>query len=295
MKNYEQITNDLLRRRDKYVAEQRKKKKRFVVATASMCCVCIAVLMGIGVWRGEGFNTATQIDPNYSISAGNEDDRNNQTTQNQQGQMPTANDNSQSTNNPIVDNYDNNDFAKRIFAINEIDSTMDAALKYLDPKLHYTEEWDRNKVIDYLGADIIKAVSNVKYDANDFPFDMGVAYQGSGDVTVTYTNDGTLVRDYIGYEFTGNNGAKLTVFASKLGIPYDCLYSSSTDNKTVINIPETNEKVNLLVYAQDKTSASLGYNFYVIDFEYDGVYYRIIGENIRSICLDRVVREIVKS
>lgn len=58
MKNYEQITNDLLARRDRYVEEQKRKRKTVISASVSACmCLIVAVLV-FGPWKG---NSTAQI------------------------------------------------------------------------------------------------------------------------------------------------------------------------------------------------------------------------------------------
>ncbi len=53
MKNSDEMFNSLLERRDRYIAEQKKKRKTVVSTAASVCCLCLAVLIGIGVWRSK--------------------------------------------------------------------------------------------------------------------------------------------------------------------------------------------------------------------------------------------------
>lgn len=57
MKNYDEVTNDLLERRDRYVADQKKKRKRVLSVTTSFCCFCLVVLLGFGMWQGGMFST----------------------------------------------------------------------------------------------------------------------------------------------------------------------------------------------------------------------------------------------
>lgn len=51
MKSYEEITNNLLERRDRYVVEQNQKRKRMMGAATSLCCCCLVAIMGFGVWQ----------------------------------------------------------------------------------------------------------------------------------------------------------------------------------------------------------------------------------------------------
>lgn len=61
MKNYKEITNDLLERRDRYTAEQKKKRKRMMNVTASLGCFCLVALLGFGMWQGGLFGTAQPV------------------------------------------------------------------------------------------------------------------------------------------------------------------------------------------------------------------------------------------
>ncbi|MBE6763853.1 MAG: hypothetical protein E7553_05840 [Ruminococcaceae bacterium] len=70
MKNYEEITNDLLERRDRYVVQQKLKRKKGLHVVASLCCVCIVALFGFGVWQSGEFDTAPPmilVDPSVSV------------------------------------------------------------------------------------------------------------------------------------------------------------------------------------------------------------------------------------
>ena len=51
MKSYEEVTNNLLERRDRYVAEQNRKRKRMMGATISLCCCCLVAFIGFDVWQ----------------------------------------------------------------------------------------------------------------------------------------------------------------------------------------------------------------------------------------------------
>ena len=57
MKSYDELTNDLLERRDRYVADQKKKRKRVMGVATSLCCFCLVALLGFGMWQGGMFNT----------------------------------------------------------------------------------------------------------------------------------------------------------------------------------------------------------------------------------------------
>jgi len=54
MKDYNEVAQSVLERRDKYMAERRRTRKR-VVSTLS--CFCLVALVGIGAWHGGLFDT----------------------------------------------------------------------------------------------------------------------------------------------------------------------------------------------------------------------------------------------
>ena len=301
MKNYDEVTNDLLERRDRYVAEQKKKRKRVMGVATSLCCFCLVALLGFGMWQGGMFNTTPPINGGEQTLNGdngnttqNEDTGLDNNKQNQGGQTSTPTNNDKQNQGGQISTNENNDgqidndmTTKHLFAINEITGTLGAAPKYRDPELHYNETWDLAKAIDYLGVDIPNAVAAL-------PDGLGLKYIESNGFTVVYENNGTLVEDRMGYEFAGKDDAKVMVFASKLRIPGDCFYLTDTEDVTNIRIPDTDEVIPVLVYAQDKSEATMDYELYIADFEYNGIYYRIHAEHIREYNLDSLIREIVK-
>lgn len=56
MKNYDELTNDLLERRDQYLKEQNAKKSRNARIVASLGCFCFTALLCFGIWQSGNFN-----------------------------------------------------------------------------------------------------------------------------------------------------------------------------------------------------------------------------------------------
>ena len=56
MKSYDELTNNLLERRDTYVTEQKRKRKTTMNIATSLCCFCMVVLLGFGAWNSGFFN-----------------------------------------------------------------------------------------------------------------------------------------------------------------------------------------------------------------------------------------------
>lgn len=51
MKNSNEMFNSLLERRDRYITEQRKKRKAVIRTAAPVCCLCLVVMLGVGIWQ----------------------------------------------------------------------------------------------------------------------------------------------------------------------------------------------------------------------------------------------------
>ena len=73
MKNYDELTNDLLERRNRYIADQKKKRKRVFGVATSLCCFCLVALLSIGVWQGDMFKGKAPITLDDSINVGEKD------------------------------------------------------------------------------------------------------------------------------------------------------------------------------------------------------------------------------
>ncbi|MBQ5591957.1 MAG: hypothetical protein IIU80_03345 [Clostridia bacterium] len=57
MKNYNEMADDVFRRRDEFVQKQKRTRRSIA---ASLSCVCLAVLVGVGVWQSEIFLSDVQ-------------------------------------------------------------------------------------------------------------------------------------------------------------------------------------------------------------------------------------------
>ena len=77
MKSYEEVTNSLLERRDRYMEKKNKKRKRMMITAASLCCCCLAVLVGFGVWQSN--NGTPTLPPAVNEQLNNVDLPNNTT------------------------------------------------------------------------------------------------------------------------------------------------------------------------------------------------------------------------
>ena len=63
MKNYDDLTNRLLARRDGYVAEQKKKRQLMLRVSASVGCLAVVTLAGVGLVLGGVFDQTPPVTP----------------------------------------------------------------------------------------------------------------------------------------------------------------------------------------------------------------------------------------
>lgn len=61
MKNCNEMVNSLFERREKYIAEQKKNRKVITHTVTSVCCICLIVLFGFGIWKTEIFKNLSPI------------------------------------------------------------------------------------------------------------------------------------------------------------------------------------------------------------------------------------------
>ena len=285
MKNYDEITNDLLERRDQYETEQRNKRKVMKRAIMPICCFCLVALLGIGLWQGIFFNSKPPITLDDSTiigekdykddkdGSGGENDIDGDWSPNGQETPP-----SNSTNSATSEGSDTTeDVNKQLFFVNEIKSTVSAALKYLDPAEHYEETWDADKTAHYLG----KYLNNIRHNE--------LGYQGNGDHKVTYKNNGELARDVMSFEYSFKD-TTVIVSTSKMGYPYDCIYGFD-DEKITTYV----ESIPVIFAGTVGTTAEHQVNkdFLVADFEHNGVNYRVKADNITHYDFYKVVQSII--
>lgn len=71
MKSYDEVTNNLLERRDKYNEVQRAKKKTIVRISSFVSCFVIVAVLGVGIWQGGWLDFNSLPIANPSTQEGN--------------------------------------------------------------------------------------------------------------------------------------------------------------------------------------------------------------------------------
>lgn len=89
MKNYNEIANRVLLRRDEYDETQKIKKKNITHISSLISCFVVVAIFGIGIWQGDWFDFNSLPIVNPSSQEGNNDETTNNTTQDQSTNQST--------------------------------------------------------------------------------------------------------------------------------------------------------------------------------------------------------------
>lgn len=201
MKNYDEVTNSLLERRDRYITEQNRKRKRIMGVATSLSCVCLVALLGFGMWQGG--RTLPEQELNDAIYPGIKDhfdERNGESADN-----PDA-------NTKIV-----------VHSIKDISpGNMNIGLLIVD-----FVEMTCDEMKEYYGVDY---VPDIPGDIKPQEGERSGIYKRDGGTGEVYCDSNIL--DYANEDFTRT--VHLTV--SKGNLPWVFgLYFNSNEEKSVIN------------------------------------------------------------
>jgi len=240
MKNYDELTNDLLARRDCYLAEQKQKR---ITAVTSLCCVCFVALLCFGLWKSDVFRSA----PPASISGSK--------PQIHIDPAPTTTHPSEQATTPT------NDPIQISWTVNKVDSTLGTAMLNFHTPEYYSEKKNSSALTEYFGRDL-STLGNVMPEGFQY-----VKYEP----TFFYKNDGTPVYDSCNFLYRKGE-EQIAIRASKIGVPYDCLYMM--DNP----IPSNINGVELVIGGIYSDSGHLDLVF--ADFSHNGIQYRVEVKNM---------------
>lgn len=317
MKNYNEMASDVLRRIGEYETEQRKKRKILNRVIIPVCSACFVALMGIGLWQADFWRNKPPIDLEDSTVIGEKDwvdDKGakgensqidgdyspNGEAQSNDSNTSAISQNSETTDNSqIDDDYTSNgavssntstvsatsqssettdDAEKSLFYLNKIENTAGAKFKYLDPSEHYEEIWDVDKTGQYLGV----YLNNIRHN--------GLSYQGDGTQTVTYSKNGELVRAIMSFSYSFKD-TEVNVRASKIGYPYDCLYSLDENKESRLKVGDG--YYNVLFAGKSSENNPEIMALLVADFQNNGVKYRVKAENISHYDFYKIVVSVI--
>ena len=278
MKNYDELTNDLLERRDRYVADQKKKRKRVMSVATSLCCFCLVALLGFGMWQGGMFDAKPPITLDDSINIGDKDYINPDELDNSQSTTPGNNDSQGNTQTGTEQKFDP---AEIIWTINRVEGQVSAApLNYSTDK-YYSERKSLTDIAAYLGRDLSKL---------EVVTSQGFEFLGRYETDFYYELNGDVAYDSCVFGYTKDE-KQITIRVSKIGVPYDCMYM--LNNPTVSNINGVEVTVGGVYKADNSGEIELIF----ADFSHGGIQYRLTIENVPSddyMYLNSIIGELTK-
>ncbi len=186
---------------------------------------------------------------------------------------------------------------------NEMEGISDAALKWYDPELYDTDVvWDKDEVTDYYGKDLTPA----------YIPDGLTAASGNGTARVVLDKDGKVAEDTVRlnfyHDYYEDGSPKLTedvaavkgfsITVSKIGLLNDCLYVLPENEVKTSDIGGTAvtfgyRSMPFGPYDPDTHEPSGYYDIYVAEFEYDGIEYEIVAEQMEAEEVVKVVSSII--
>lgn len=186
---------------------------------------------------------------------------------------------------------------------NEIEAISDAAKIWYDPELYDTGVyWDRDEVMDYYGKDLTP------------PYipDGLTAASGNGTARVVLDKSGGAMSDTAAFgfyhDYYEDGSPKLTedvpavkgfsITASKIGILSDCIYLLPENEVKTSCIGETAvvfgyRRMPYGPYDPDTHEPSGYYDMYVAEFEYDGIEYQIVAEQMEAEEVVKIVASVI--
>lgn len=261
MKNYDELTNDLLKRRDRYVADQWKRRKQVIGLIASLCSFCFVVLLGFGIWQSRMFDERSHITLGDSIDIREKDyidpDEFGHTLT-----SPQSNHGSQ--NNSQTDTKQNYDPIRIVWTINKVDNQVSAAKLNFSTDKYYSEKKTLKDMTEYLGRDLSKLEAVMPH---------GFAFFGRYETDFFYELDGNIAYDscVFGYK---KGEQQITIMVSKIGVPYDCIYIVNDPTVSILN------GVEVMIGGIYKADNSGEFELVFVDFSHAGLQYRVTIENV---------------
>lgn len=228
----------------------------------------------------------------------------------QQGTTPLSNPNGVVVDNPTDTADDDTTLATSEIHIslsnlyfNEVEGVLDTALKWYDPERYDTDVvWDKDEVKNYYGKDLTPL----------YIPDGLVAASGNGTARVVLEKNGKVVKDTVTlsfyHDYYEDGSPKLTedvaavkgfsITASKIGLLSDCIYLLPENEAKTSDIDGTAvtfgyRSMPYGPYDPDTHEPSGYYDMYVVEFEYDGIEYQIVAEQMEAEEVVKVVSSII--
>ncbi len=255
MKNHEEMTASVFRRKAEYEAAQKRQRTQWARLAASVACCCLAVLAAMTL----GPHGPTPELPTPDIGTVQPT----VPSQDAVALRPTSEPEAPPTqpapeSDPTQEAT--NDFCDILYSIslNPLGDRPAGAQLYFDPALYSTENLDAPAMADYLGFDL----TGLNLGCEGIP---------GTNCRLIRNSEGAIVYDTMGYYY---EGIGMTVNLSRIGSPYDCVYPEIEDAPSQFYLT-SGEVLEAYLYAD-------GAGRYVADFSLRGTQFRVNCDTCES-------------
>lgn len=265
MKSYEEVTNSLLERRDRYVVEQNRKRKKMMGAATSLCCCCLVAFMGFGIWQSGILQNEPPVTLDGSVVGSNSD--------NDRVEQQTTNSNVETSQNPNNIEQTDNTVANNEIRIQEISNLPNTSVASLYALMSDDFiKMDRDEINEYYGVNIFPTV----------PSNLEISEEQSFGIFKRKTT-GELYWDCNAIDYSNADYSRsVCVNVSKDCIPFDfCNLFDSKQTRSIINDVEVG-------IAQTPSGEMYA------EFMYQNVGFRICASGLTQDELVAVIESIVK-
>lgn len=177
-----------------------------------------------------------------------------------------------------------------VIIFNELIEEIGADRLYFDPEIYDEIKWDKSDILEYYGRELTPAY---------IPEGLIPSEWNESGTTVYVKKDGGIEYDCVGlsfyHDYYEDGSPKLTddvaavkgfsVTVSRLGYPFECgIYSDlggkSTNDIKGMPVAISHRSVTHGPYDPDTHEPSGFYDEYIAEFKYDGVFYRIVTDQL---------------
>lgn len=147
------------------------------------------------------------------------------------------------------------------FKVNKITNQISGAPPYYSPEMYDQKIWSHQEMTDYYGVDI-----------NDIH---GEVF-GDDDYTTQYCDEygyitdknGNIAKDTVSSSYIASDNSIVTIYASRVSLPYDCCYELESNETNNIN------GIDVLIGGISLSGNSDMNDFFYADFHKNGINYR---------------------
>lgn len=95
MKSYEEVTDSLLERRNRYMAVKTRRRKKVTIVATSLCCCCLVSILNFGIWKSSTLQSGSPVAMDSTVAGNYDSDLNG-------SEQLTTNSNMETGDNPNV-------------------------------------------------------------------------------------------------------------------------------------------------------------------------------------------------